>query len=156
MDFFTVEAVTCAGLVRFHVLFVIDLASRKVEVAGIVHQPQPHEAWMRQMARNLTDAVEGFLLGHRRPAQSLIAHARKERPPPSEGGGIGRRRRGWEGAAAGPGERRADGAAEIGVGAAAVSRESVGRTAAGLGLRNVRKSAVRMSVVGRFVLADGE
>lgn len=94
MDFFTVEAVTCAGLVRFHVLFVIDLASRKVEVAGIVHQPQPHEAWMRQMARNLTDAVEGFLLGHRRPAQSLIAHARKERPPPSEGegsvgGGVG-------------------------------------------------------------------
>jgi putative transposase len=46
MDFFTVEAVTWAGLVRFHVLFVIDLASRKVEGAGIVHQP--HEGWMLQ------------------------------------------------------------------------------------------------------------
>jgi putative transposase len=63
MDFFTVEAVTWAGLVRFHVLFVIDLASRRVELAGIVHQP--HEAWMLQMARNLTDAVDGFLLGKR-------------------------------------------------------------------------------------------
>jgi transposase InsO family protein len=63
MDFFTVEAVTWAGLVRFHVLFVIDLASRKVEVAGIVHQP--HAGWMLQVARNLTDAIDGFLLQHR-------------------------------------------------------------------------------------------
>jgi hypothetical protein len=61
IDFVTVEAVTWAGLVRFHVLFVIDLASRRVEFAGIVHQP--HEAWMLQIARNLTDAVDGFLLG---------------------------------------------------------------------------------------------
>jgi putative transposase len=36
MDFFTVEAVTLAGLLRYHVLFVIDLASRRVEIAGIV------------------------------------------------------------------------------------------------------------------------
>ena len=63
MDFFTVEAVTWAGLVRYHVLFVIDLASRRVEIAGIVHQP--HEAWMKQLARNLTNAVDGFLLKHR-------------------------------------------------------------------------------------------
>jgi putative transposase len=63
MDFFTVEAVTLAGLVRFHVLFVIDLASRRVELAGIVHQP--HEAWMLQMGPNLTDAVDGFLLSKR-------------------------------------------------------------------------------------------
>jgi hypothetical protein len=63
MDFFTVEAVTLAGLVRYHVLFVIDLASRRVELAGIVRQP--HEAWMLQVARNLTDAVDGFLVGKR-------------------------------------------------------------------------------------------
>lgn len=63
MDFFTVEAVTWAGLLRFHVLFVIDLATRRVENAGIVEQP--HEAYMNQMARNLTDAVDGFLLKHR-------------------------------------------------------------------------------------------
>jgi transposase InsO family protein len=63
MDFFTVEAVTWAGLVRFHVLFVIDLATRRVEVAGIVDEP--HEAWMLQIGRNLTDVVDGFLLKHR-------------------------------------------------------------------------------------------
>ena len=56
MDFFTVEAVTWAGLVRYHVLIVIDLATRRVEIAGIVHQP--HGAWMQQVARNLTDVVD--------------------------------------------------------------------------------------------------
>jgi len=55
--------VTWTGLVRFHVLFVIDLATRRVEIAGITDQP--HEAWMKQQARNLTDAVDGFLLKHR-------------------------------------------------------------------------------------------
>jgi hypothetical protein len=34
-DFFTVEVLSLAGLVRYHVFFVIDLASRPVEVAGI-------------------------------------------------------------------------------------------------------------------------
>jgi hypothetical protein len=63
MAFFTVEAVTWVSLVRLHVLFVIDLASRRVEIAGIVHEP--HEARMLQIARNLTDAVDGFLLKHR-------------------------------------------------------------------------------------------
>jgi hypothetical protein len=63
MDFFTVEALTLSGLVRYHVLFVIDLKSPRVEIAGIVHQA--HGAWMQQIGRNLTDAVDGFLLGHR-------------------------------------------------------------------------------------------
>lgn len=36
------------GLVRYHVLVVIGLASRRVEIAGIVHQPA--EAWMEQLA----------------------------------------------------------------------------------------------------------
>jgi putative transposase len=63
MDFFTVEAVTLSGLVRYHVLFVIDLKSRRVEIAGIGHEP--HGAWMQQIGRNLTDAVDGFLLGKR-------------------------------------------------------------------------------------------
>jgi transposase InsO family protein len=52
---------TLSGLVRHFVLFVIDLKSRRVEIAGIVHQP--HEAWMKQVARNLTDAADGFLRG---------------------------------------------------------------------------------------------
>ena len=53
-DFFTVEVLTARGLIRYFVLFVIDLKSRRVEIAGIVHQP--YEDWMKQIARNLTDA----------------------------------------------------------------------------------------------------
>jgi putative transposase len=39
MDFFTVEVLTLAGLVRYHVLFVIDIQTRRVHIAGIVRQP---------------------------------------------------------------------------------------------------------------------
>jgi putative transposase len=63
MDFFTVEAMTLLGLIRYHVLFVIDIASRTVEVAGIGRDPGGR--WMEQMARNLVDAEDGFLLGKR-------------------------------------------------------------------------------------------
>jgi putative transposase len=58
-DFFNVEVVTMHGLVRYSVLFVIDLKSRCVHLAGVAHDP--HGAWMEQVARNLTDAVDGFL-----------------------------------------------------------------------------------------------
>ncbi len=44
---------------RYVVFFVIDIKTRRVEIAGITSSP--HEVWMRQMARNLTDAVDGFL-----------------------------------------------------------------------------------------------
>ncbi len=60
-DFFTVEIWTPIGLTRYHVLFVIDLATRVVEIAGIVHEPNGD--WMKQIAKNLTDAFDGFLLG---------------------------------------------------------------------------------------------
>ena len=60
-DFFTVEVLTPRGLVRYAVLFVIDLQSRRVHIAGIVHEP--YGAWMTQIARNLTDTVDGFLRG---------------------------------------------------------------------------------------------
>ena len=62
-DFFCVEVWTLVGLVRYHVFFVIQLASRKVHIAGII--PEPHGSWMKQMARNLTDGLDGFLMGHR-------------------------------------------------------------------------------------------
>ncbi len=62
-DFFTVELGRPVGLVRFHVLFVIKIASRRVHIAGIVAQPTGE--WMAQVARNLTDVVDGFLLNHR-------------------------------------------------------------------------------------------
>ena len=61
-DFFTVEVLTPRGLVRYAVLFVIDLKTRRVHIAGIVHEP--YGAWMTQIARNLTDAVDGFLSGN--------------------------------------------------------------------------------------------
>jgi transposase InsO family protein len=63
MDFFTVEAVTWLGVVRYHVLFAIDIASRNVEILGIA--VNPGGPWMEQMARNLVDALDGFLLGKR-------------------------------------------------------------------------------------------
>jgi transposase InsO family protein len=62
-DFFTVEVLTLAGLVRYHVLFVIDLATRRVEIAGISRCPDG--LWMEQVARNLLDAADGFLVGKR-------------------------------------------------------------------------------------------
>jgi hypothetical protein len=40
------------------VLFVIDLESRRVHIAGVVRQP--HGAWIQQVARNLVDNVDGF------------------------------------------------------------------------------------------------
>lgn len=61
MDFFTVEVVTLGGLVRYSVLFVIELSTRKVYIAGIACRP--NEAWIRNMARHLTDGFDGFLLG---------------------------------------------------------------------------------------------
>jgi transposase InsO family protein len=62
-DFFTVEVLSWAGLVRYHVFFVIDLRSRRVEIGGISRRPDG--VWMEQMARNLLDATDGFLLGKR-------------------------------------------------------------------------------------------
>lgn len=63
MDFFAAEAVTLTGLVRYFVLIVIDLETRRVEIAGIVHQPDGH--WTAQIARNLTDVASGFLRDER-------------------------------------------------------------------------------------------
>jgi transposase InsO family protein len=59
MDFFTIEALTMHRLVRYSVLFVIDLKTRCVQLAGVAHDP--HGPWMEQVARNLTDAVDGCL-----------------------------------------------------------------------------------------------
>lgn len=58
-DFLSVEVYTLTGLVTHYVLFFIDIASRSVHIAGIT--PQPDNLWMTQIARNLTDAENGFL-----------------------------------------------------------------------------------------------
>jgi len=57
-DFFTVEVWTCKGLTRFMVLFFIDISTRRVEIGGIACCA--NGLWMAQIARNLTDAVDGF------------------------------------------------------------------------------------------------
>ena len=58
-DFFSVEVLTLCGLVTYYVLFFIRLESRRVEVAGITQHP--NEAWMKQVARNVTMDEWGFL-----------------------------------------------------------------------------------------------
>ena len=62
-DFFTVEVWTWSGLVTYYVLFVIELATGRVCIAGITAHPDTQ--WMLQMARQLTDGEEGILLGKR-------------------------------------------------------------------------------------------
>jgi putative transposase len=49
--------------VTYYTLFVIDLRSRRVHVAGST--PTPDAWFMAQAARRLTDVVDGFLVGHR-------------------------------------------------------------------------------------------
>ncbi|MGK0434078.1 MAG: putative transposase, partial [Planctomycetota bacterium] len=58
-DFFTVDVWMKRGLVTNYVFFVIHHATRMVEIAGIT--PNPNSAFMAQVARNLTDQVDGFL-----------------------------------------------------------------------------------------------
>ncbi len=62
-DFFSIEVWTRRGLQRFLVLFVLDLSTRKVEVAGI--GKAVNGLWMEQVGRNLTDAENGILRGKR-------------------------------------------------------------------------------------------
>jgi len=62
-DFLKIEVMTLRGLVTYHVLVVIELATRTTHIAGIT--TNPNEPWMKQTARNLTGAAEGFLCGKR-------------------------------------------------------------------------------------------
>lgn len=62
-DFFSAEVLTWAGVVRFQVLFVLRVSTRRVELVGI--RRDPSTGWMVQLARNLTDVLDGFLRGMR-------------------------------------------------------------------------------------------
>lgn len=62
-DFFTVEARTRRGVAHFLVLFLLELSTRTVEIAGIA--PVADGMWMRQIGRNRTDADDGILAGKR-------------------------------------------------------------------------------------------
>ena len=62
-DFFTIEVWTPTGLKRFVVLFFIELCTRRVEIEGIAQSV--NGLWMAQIARNVTDEVDGFFKGKR-------------------------------------------------------------------------------------------
>ena len=59
-DFFTVEVWTARGLVTYYVLFVMQIKTRSVHIAGVT--TAPNGAYMKQVARNLTDVSDGFLV----------------------------------------------------------------------------------------------
>ncbi|MDA7511346.1 integrase core domain-containing protein [Verrucomicrobia bacterium] len=56
-----VDVWTLKGIVRYHVLFFIRLKTREVHIAGV--SASCDGLWMEQIARNLTDAMDGFLVG---------------------------------------------------------------------------------------------
>ena len=62
-DFFTTEVWTWRGLVTYYTVFVIDLASRCVQIVGST--PHPNELFMRQVGRTLTAADDGVMHHHR-------------------------------------------------------------------------------------------
>ena len=62
-DFFTTEVWTTKGLVTYYTLFVLDLASRRVQILGST--PYPNALFMQQMARTLVFADEGPLARRR-------------------------------------------------------------------------------------------
>jgi transposase InsO family protein len=62
-DFFTTEVWTWRGLVTYYAVFVIDLASRRVEIVGST--PHPTELFRQQVMRRLTAADDGILVDHR-------------------------------------------------------------------------------------------
>jgi len=62
-DFFTVEVWTPRGLLTYYVLFVMQLKTRSVRIAGVT--TSPNSAYMKQVARNLTDVSDGFLVNSR-------------------------------------------------------------------------------------------
>jgi transposase InsO family protein len=63
IDFTTIEVWTKGGLVTYYLLFVMEVATRRVHFAGCTTNPD--EPWMKQIARNLTDPFDGFLNGKR-------------------------------------------------------------------------------------------
>jgi putative transposase len=50
-------------LVTYYTVFVIDLATRRVQILGST--PFPHDLFMRQMVRTLTAVDDGALVQHR-------------------------------------------------------------------------------------------
>jgi len=62
-DFFTTGVWTVRGLARHFTLFFVDVATRRVHIAGTTKNPTSE--WMEQMARNASDCDSGFLRSKR-------------------------------------------------------------------------------------------
>jgi transposase InsO family protein len=62
-DFFTTEVWTWRGLVTYYTVFVIDLASRRVQIVGST--PHPGDLFMCQVGRTVTAVENGLLRDHR-------------------------------------------------------------------------------------------
>lgn len=60
-DYAQTEIVTPAGLVRYSSLFFEDCGSREVRLGGLTHDPDSQ--WTTQIARNMCDMWDGWLLG---------------------------------------------------------------------------------------------
>ena len=67
IDFCTAEVWTLRGLKTFYVLVAIDIATRRVKIAGVT----PIALWMQGAAERLVDPQENFLEG-----QSILLHDR--------------------------------------------------------------------------------
>jgi len=59
VDFTTIEVWTKSGLVTYYLLFVMELATRRVHMAACT--PTLGDDFMKQIARNPTDPFDGFL-----------------------------------------------------------------------------------------------
>ena len=57
----TVEVWTLKRIVWYHVFFFMRLKTREVDIAGVSESCDG--LCMEQIARNLTDAMDGFLVG---------------------------------------------------------------------------------------------
>lgn len=78
-DFFTTEVWTWRGLVTFYTVFIIDLATRRVQVLGTT--PYPDDAFMRQVVRTLSmadDEVNRVLICDRDTKWSVAVRERLE------------------------------------------------------------------------------
>jgi putative transposase len=63
IDFTTIEVWTKSGLCTFYLLFVMEIATRRICFAGFTSNPD--EEWMMQAIRNIIDSEDGFLKGKR-------------------------------------------------------------------------------------------
>ncbi len=61
VDFTTIDIWGIGGLKTYYLLFFMEVATRRVHFAGATKHP--NEAWMAQVAKQVTDAERGFLHG---------------------------------------------------------------------------------------------